>query len=102
MKEYFVYILASKKKGTLYTGVTGDLLRRVQEHKLKQIQGFTKKYDVNMLVYYEMTGDVYAALNREKQLKRWKRNWKIRVIEEMNPGWKDLFFELGGYLPSQV
>ena len=102
MKEYFVYILASKKKGTLYSGVTNDLLRRVQEHKLKQVKGFTKKYNVTMLVYFETTGDVYAALNREKQLKRWKRNWRIRVIEEMNPDWKDLFFELGGYLPSQV
>lgn len=99
MKEYFVYILASNKKGTLYIGVTNDILRRVQEHKLKFAKGFTNKYDIAMLVYYEMTNDIYAALNREKQLKKWKRDWKIRIIEEMNPEWEDLFFELGGFLP---
>ncbi len=93
--------MASKKNGTLYIGVTNNLIRRVQEHKLGNVEGFTKKYKVDILVYYEMTDDIYAALNREKQLKRWKRDWKIRLINEMNPGWKDLFFEIGGFLPSQ-
>lgn len=96
MKNYYVYILASKRNGTLYIGVTNDLLRRVKEHKDKIVEGFTKKYSVNMLVYYEQTTDVSCAIGREKALKLWKRSWKLRIIEEMNPDWKDLYYELGG------
>lgn len=94
MKSYFVYIMASKKNGTLYIGITNDLIRRVFEHKNDLIDGFTKRYKVHNLVYYEFTNDAEAAILREKQLKRWKRKWKIELIEEMNPGWKDLFDEL--------
>ncbi len=94
MKSYFVYILASKRNGTLYIGVTGDLLERVQQHKEKAKSGFTKKYDVTNLVYFEETSDVEAALNREKQLKKWNRKWKIQLIEKGNPRWKDLYDSL--------
>ncbi len=91
MKSYFVYILASKKNGTLYIGVTFDLEKRVWEHKNKVIKGFTEKYNVDKLVYYEQTNDVESALNREKQMKVWKREWKIKLIQEDNPEWKDLY-----------
>ncbi len=87
---YYVYILASKKNGTLYIGVTNDLERRMHEHRAGLIRGFTKKYDVHMLVYFEETSDIDAALNREKCLKKWNRAWKIRLIEEANPNWQDL------------
>jgi len=90
-KEYFVYILASKRGGTLYIGVTSDLAKRVYQHKSDQADGFTKKYRVHDLVYYETTNDVNAALTREKQLKTWQRAWKIRLIEEKNPLWLDLY-----------
>jgi len=90
MNQYYVYILASKQNGTLYVGVTNDLVRRVDEHKNKIVEGFTKKYDVHRLAYYEMTNDIQSALSREKCLKEWKREWKLRLIEEMNPMWKDL------------
>jgi len=93
-RTYFVYILANKKKGTLYIGVTNNLLRRVLEHKDKIIKGFTSKYDVNKLVYYEMFGNVNYAIQREKRLKEWHRDWKIRLIEENNKEWKDLFYDL--------
>jgi putative endonuclease len=96
MKQYFVYILASKKNGTLYIGVTSDLLGRVWQHKNKVVDGFTKKYDVNYLVYYEQTEDVRSALAREKQLKNWKRQWKIELIEKDNPEWRDLYDEMIG------
>lgn len=95
MKFYYVYILASKKNGTLYTGVTNNLLRRVYEHKHKLTKGFTSKYDVNKLVYYVETDNIYWAIQREKQIKRWLRKWKIELIEESNPDWKDLYYELG-------
>ena len=91
MKSYFVYILASKKNGTLYIGVTFDLEKRVWEHKNKVIKGFTEKSNVDKLVYYEQTNDVESALNREKQMKVWKREWKIKLIQEDNPEWKDLY-----------
>ncbi len=91
MKTYYVYILASKRNGTLYIGVTNDLLKRVYEHKKNLIEGFTSKYQVHQLVYYETTSEVTAALRREKQLKKWKRAWKIELIEKNNPQWIDLY-----------
>ena len=94
MKYYYVYILASKKNGTLYIGMTNDLKRRVYEHKHGLIDGFTKKYDVQLLVYYDYTTDVQAAISREKQLKKWNRKWKIELIEKVNPGWDDLYGKL--------
>ena len=91
MKTYYVYILASKRNGTLYIGVTNDLLRRVYEHKNNLIEGFTSKYQVHQLVYYENTSEVTAALHREKQLKKLKRAWKIELIGKNNPQWIDLY-----------
>lgn len=93
---YYVYILASKKNGTLYTGVTDNLLRRVYEHKKKLNKGFTEKYNIDKLVYYELFNDVNLALHREKQIKKWYRQYKINVIEKANPEWNDLFYEIGG------
>ena len=94
MKNYYVYILASKRNGTLYTGVTNNLSRRTYEHKESLIDGFTKKYNVKILVYYEQTNDIRNAIAREKCIKRWKRAWKIKLIEETNPQWEDLSLEL--------
>lgn len=91
IKHYFVYILASKQNGTLYIGITNHLTRRTLEHKLRLIDGFTKKYNVHILVYYEIYTDIKEAIHREKQLKWWKRSWKIKLIEETNPNWKDLY-----------
>lgn len=90
MKTFYIYILASKKNGTLYIGMTNDLIRRVHEHKSGLIGGFTKKYSINKLVYFESTEDVIAAILREKRLKKWKRQWKIELIEKSNPQWRDL------------
>jgi len=92
--QYYVYILASKRNGTLYTGVTNDLVKRVYEHKNDLADGFSKKYGVHQLVYFEQTGDVNSAIAREKQLKNWHRQWKLELIEEKNPEWKDLFQEI--------
>jgi len=86
--------LASKRNGTIYIGVTSNLIKRIYEHKNNLVEGFTKKYNIHNLVYYEITEDVNSVIAREKQLKRWKRNWKIELIEKNNPGWKDLYFEL--------
>jgi putative endonuclease len=94
MKNGFVYILASKKNGTLYVGVTSDLTKRIYEHKIGAVEGFTKKYKVHTLVYFEIGDDIRGAIEREKQLKNWKREWKIRLIEEKNPEWRDLYCEL--------
>lgn len=94
MKQYYVYILASAKNGTLYVGVTNNLTRRVLEHKEGSVSGFTKKYHIHTLVYFEETGDIGAALLREKQLKRWKRSWKIDLIEKENPDWNDMTYLL--------
>lgn len=94
MKSYFVYILASKRNGTLYIGFTSNLVNRVWQHKHKVVRGFTERYDVDKLVYYEQTENVYSAITREKQLKKWNRSWKIRLIEEMNPKWLDLYPDL--------
>ena len=91
MKSYFVYVLASSRNGTLYIGVTSNLLKRVWEHKNNFIDGFTKKYNVHMLVYFEETSEIESAIQREKQLKTWKRNWKLELIEKGNPEWRDLY-----------
>lgn len=88
---YFVYILASKKYGTLYIGVTEDLVRRIYEHKNDLNEGFTKKYEVHDLVYFEQHRDIEQAILREKQIKKWKRFWKIKLIEENNVNWEDLY-----------
>lgn len=90
-KGGFVYIMASRRNGTLYIGVTSDLLKRVWEHREGLIEGFTKKYGCKMLVWFEQHDDIEAAITREKQMKEWKRAWKLRVIEEKNPDWDDLF-----------
>jgi putative endonuclease len=90
MNQYFVYIMASERNGTLYIGMTDDLNRRVYEHKHDTNDGFSKQYHVHTLVYYEACGDVYQAIVREKQLKKWNRKWKLRLIENFNPTWKDL------------
>ncbi|MSP83475.1 MAG: GIY-YIG nuclease family protein [Alphaproteobacteria bacterium] len=91
MRDYYVYILASGKHGTLYVGVTNNLIRRVQEHREHLVKGFTKRYGVTKLVHYETTPDVRAAIQREKRLKQWNRAWKIALIEETNPDWRDLY-----------
>jgi len=93
-KVYYVYILASKRNGTLYIGITNNLERRIYEHKNDLIEGFTKKYKVHILVYYEQTQDTESAIRREKQLKKWDRQWKLRLIEENNTEWKDLYDDL--------
>ena len=90
MKTYFVSIMASGKNGTLYVGVTNDLIRRVYEHKNDLVESFTKRYKVHKLVYYETTNYSYSAIAREKSLKKWNRAWKIRLIEKNNPDWMDL------------
>ena len=88
----YVYILASRRYGTLYTGVTSDLVRRVWEHKNGvEKKAFTFRYNVNKLIYYEEYGDIQDAIAREKQIKNWRRAWKIQLIEEVNPDWKDLY-----------
>ena len=89
-----VYVLASKKNGTLYVGVTSDLVKRVWEHKNNFVDGFTKKYKVHSLVYFEMHENMEAAITREKQIKFWKRCWKLELIEKKNPLWKDLYDDL--------
>lgn len=90
-KQYFVYILAKGRNSTFYTGFTENLVKRVWEHKNECADGFTKEHDVKMLVYYEIFDDYELALKREKRLKKWNRPWKMRVIEEMNPKWEDLY-----------
>ncbi|MEK6790746.1 MAG: GIY-YIG nuclease family protein [Deltaproteobacteria bacterium] len=94
MKTYYVYILTSKRNGTLYVGVTNDLLKRVYEHKNNQVQGFTSRYDVHDLVYFEQYNDVELAIGREKQLKKWNRKWKPALIEKDNPDWTDLYDQM--------
>ena len=90
MKNYYIYILASRRRGTLYVGITSNLLKRVYEHKKEYIDGFSKRYNTKKLVYYEVSSDPNSAIKREKILKKWKRQWKINLIEEKNPEWKDL------------
>lgn len=92
--SYWVYILASKPGGTLYVGVTNDLIRRIYEHREGLAPGFTKKYGVKMLVYFEEHGTIIAAIQREKNIKHWSREWKIDLIRSMNPEWRDLYEEI--------
>jgi len=93
MNKYYVYIMTNNSK-TLYIGIIGNLHRRVYEHKQKLVNGFTKKYNIDKLVYYEITNDVNTAIAREKQIKKWRREKKIKLIEDFNPEWKDLNMEL--------
>ncbi len=93
-KDYYVYILASKKNGVLYIGITNDLIRRIYEHKNNIKKGFTTKYKIYKLMYYEEFDDIGNALYREKQLKKWNRQWKIDLIEENNSEWRDLYKEI--------
>jgi len=88
---YYVYLLASGKYGTLYLGVTNDIIRRIYEHKSKAVAGFTRRYSIDKLVWFEIYDDVLTAIAREKELKKWRRDWKIRLIEESNPQWIDLY-----------
>ncbi len=94
MSSFYVYILASGRDGTLYTGITNNLIRRVYEHKSGEVEGFTKKYKVDQLVYYEETTDVQSAIIREKRVKKWRRAWKIQLIEKNNPQWRDLYYDI--------
>ena len=94
MLGYFVYLLASGKHGTLYLGVTNDLIRRVYQHKNKLLGGFTARYGIARLVWFECHDDPCSAIAREKEIKKWRRDWKIRLIEEMNPDWRDLYYDL--------
>ncbi|RZB34009.1 MAG: putative endonuclease [Desulfobacteraceae bacterium Eth-SRB2] len=90
-KQPAVYILASKRNGTLYIGVTSDLVKRIWEHKNNMVEGFTKRYNVHRLVWYELHGNMESAIIREKRLKDWKRKWKLELIESNNPNWQDLY-----------
>ncbi len=94
MSYHYIYILTNRPHGTLYIGVTTDLRRRVWEHKSKQIEGFTKRYNIGNLIYYEVYEDYWDAANREKRMKKWNRDWKIELIEKSNPEWRDLYNEL--------
>ena len=91
---YFVYVLASKRNGTLYIGVTNNLVRRVYEHKNDLVPGFTRRYGVHMLVHFEETADIRSAILREKQMKKWNRAWKLSLIEQTNPTWRDLYSDI--------
>jgi putative endonuclease len=93
-KQPCVYILASKRNGTPYIGVTSNLVKRGWEHRTNAVDGFTKKYGVHILVYYEVHENMISAITREKQLKKWRRAWKLRLIEERNPEWRDLWQEI--------
>ncbi len=93
-KQAFVYILASRRNGTLYTGVTSDLRKRIREHRTDAVDGFTKKYAIHTLVYLEIHASILEAILREKQIKKWNREWKLRLIEEKNPQWSDLWPEM--------
>lgn len=90
----YVYILASRRNGTLYVGVTRELPKRVWQHKEGLVEGFPRQHDVKLLVWYEVHGSMVEAITREKQIKKWKRDWKIRLVEESNPYWNDLYLEL--------
>jgi putative endonuclease len=93
-KIFAVYILASGRNGTLYTGITSNLIKRVWEHREGVVDGFTKEYGVKRLVWYELTENPEAAITREKQIKAWKRGWKLKLIEEKNPEWRDLYQDI--------
>lgn len=102
MKKFYVYILASKRNGTIYIGSTSNLEQRVYQHKNKVIDGFTKDYNVDKLVYFEDCDNAEQATNRERQLKEWRRSWKLELIEKDNPTWNDLAEELFDWIPNQV
>ncbi len=89
--SYYVYIIASRRDGAIYTGVANDLVRRIYEHRTKAVAGFTSKYNITQLVWFEVYDDPVSAITREKELKKWKRSWKIQSIEAENPDWKDLY-----------
>ena len=95
MRRYYVYILANRRHGVLYVGVTNDLMRRVAEHREHLAAGFTSKHDVTRLVWFESHDSIEAAITREKQIKKWKRAWKIELFRDLNPNWDDLFPSLG-------
>jgi putative endonuclease len=101
-KTYYTYVLASKKKGVLYIGMTNDLERRMHEHRSESVPGFTRRYHVKKLVYYEMHETPYDAICREKAMKKWYRKWKVELIEENNPEWSDLFLSDGSFLPCPL
>lgn len=90
-KQPAVYILTNCRNGTLYIGVTSNLVQRIWQHKQQDVPGFSARHGVHLLVYFELHADMYTAINREKQLKKWNRSWKLRLIEEQNPGWRDLW-----------
>lgn len=94
MRQATIYILANKRNGTLYIGVTSNLIKRIWEHKNNVMEGFSSKYACHTLVYYELLGTMEHAINREKQIKKWNRSWKLELIETMNPEWKDLYESL--------
>ena len=94
MKTGYTYILTNKNHTVLYIGATSNLIKRIYEHKDQLVKGFTKKYNVNKLIYYEECNDINDALQREKQIKKWNRDWKIQLIERFNPGWDDLYEDI--------
>ena len=101
-KHYYTYILASKRNGTLYVGVTSDLVKRVYQHRNQLVEGFTSKYQVHQLVYFEQHLDVLSAIQREKRLKEWQRKWKLALIEKHNSKWRYLYPEIAGSRRSDV
>jgi len=100
-KQGFVYILANKRNGTLYIGVTSDLPKRIYQHRSGSVRGFSSRYNVKRLVYFETFDEITSAISREKALKKWRRAWKLRLIEEKNPDWRDLYPEVTGFPPSR-
>ena len=101
-KDYYVYVLASQRNGTLYVGITSNLIKRIWEHKNKAIEGFTQKYNIDKLVYFEQYRDPENAIKREKRLKKYNRQWKLELIEKENPEWRDLYIDLISGLPDRV
>jgi putative endonuclease len=93
-RQFYVYILASRRNGTIYTGVTNAIVSRIAQHRSDHFDGFTKRYGVHRLVWFEVHGDIHAAIHREKCIKKWRRAWKLHLIEAMNPDWRDLYDEL--------
>ena len=101
MKNFYVYILCNKRNGTLYTGVTSRIIKRIYEHKNKLVDGFTKKYNLHRLVWYEIHETAESAITREKRIKKWERKWKLELIEKENPGWNDLYDHICGNTGSE-
>lgn len=94
MKSYYVYILASRRDGAIYVGITSDLVKRVYEHRSKAVPGFASRYNITRLVWFEIYDDPLTAIAREKELKKWRRAWKVALIDEANPGWRDLWEDI--------